>query len=55
MEILILGGEGQVAETGALLPIPLSVRVQALSNGRVAEDVLVQWEVLDGGGATLER
>jgi hypothetical protein len=55
MEILVLGGEGQVAEVGAQLPIPLAVRVQALSNGRVEEDVLVQWEVLDGGGAKVDH
>jgi hypothetical protein len=54
MEILILGGDGQVGETGALLPDPLKVRVQTLSNGKVEADVEVTWEVVEGEGAQLE-
>lgn len=54
MEILVLGGEGQFAETGALLPLPLEVRVQAISNGRVKDGVNVRWKVVVGGGAHLE-
>jgi len=54
MEILVLGGEGQFAETGALLPLPLEVRVQAISNGRVEEGINVRWKVVNGVGAHLD-
>jgi hypothetical protein len=55
LEILILAGDGQMAESGALLPDPLSVRVQAQSNGRVEEGVTVDWDVVAGEGATVDQ
>lgn len=55
MEILVLGGEGQIAEPGALLPTPLEVRVQAMSNGRVEGGVEVRWEVVAGGRAKVDH
>jgi len=49
----VVRGDQQFAEPGALLPIPLEVRVQALLDGREREGVKVRWEILEGGGATL--
>lgn len=54
MEIVVLAGDGQSAGPGTLLPEPLQVRVQALSNGSVREGITVRWEILEGGGARLE-
>jgi len=54
MEIVVLSGDGQAAGPGALLPEPLQVRVQALSNGSVREGVKVRWDIADGTGAQLE-
>jgi len=54
LEIVVLGGANQSAGPESLLPDPLRVRVQTLSNGSVREDVRVRWEVLEGSGAKLD-
>jgi hypothetical protein len=53
LEILIVRGDGQFGEPGALLPVPLEVRVETLSTGRGEEGISVQWKVLEGVGAIL--
>ncbi|MGW8266264.1 MAG: IPT/TIG domain-containing protein [Longimicrobiales bacterium] len=55
LEILILRGNDQYAEPGLPLPIPLEVRVQALSDGQGEEGVKVRWEIVEGSGAQLDR
>jgi len=55
LEILVLAGDGQVGEVGALLPTPLTVRVQTISTGRVRETVEVHWRVVDGAGASVDH
>ncbi len=52
--MVLVQGAGQLAQPGALLPLPLQVRVQTRSNGRGAESVRVRWRVVEGTGAVLE-
>ncbi len=54
LEIVIVQGDGQASEPGAVLPYPLQVRVQKVGNGAPVEGAKVQWKVLSGGGATLD-
>lgn len=54
LEILVLGGDGQSAGPGTLLPKPFRVRVQTLSNGSGREGVKVRWEILEGSGAWID-
>jgi hypothetical protein len=53
LEILVVRGDGQFGQPGALLPVPLEVRVQTLSTGRGEDGITVQWKVLEGEGAVL--
>jgi hypothetical protein len=55
LEILILRGNEQFAEPGSPLPVPLEVRVQALSDGKAEEGVKVRWEIVEGAGARLDK
>ena len=55
LEILILKGNEQFAEPGLPLPVPLEVRVQALSDGQGEEGVKVRWEIVEGVGARLDH
>jgi hypothetical protein len=52
--VLIVRGDGQASEPGALLPKPLQVRVQKGGNGAPVEGARVRWEVVVGGGAILD-
>jgi hypothetical protein len=55
LEVLIVRGNDQFGEPGTLLPLPLEVRVQKLSDGAGREGVTVKWEVLTGEGASLDQ
>ncbi len=55
LEILILQGDAQFGEPGTLLPVPLEVRVQDLSDNRGEVGVKVRWEVVAGEGAELDQ
>jgi hypothetical protein len=55
LEVLIVRGNEQFGEPGSLLPLPLEVRVQALSDSRGMEGVKVRWEILEGEGASLDQ
>jgi len=54
LEMVILQGDGQAAEPGTPLPIPLSVRVLNSGTGQGQEGVRVRWDVLGGTGANVE-
>lgn len=47
-EMEIVSGDGQVAETGTILPRPLAIRVT--HRGVPAEGLLIQWSVEESGG-----
>ncbi len=54
LEIVIVQGDAQAAEPGALLPLPLTVRIQDVNTGRGLERLRVRWQVLGGSGARVE-
>ena len=54
LEIVIVQGDAQAAEPGALLPLPLTVRIQDVNTGRGMERLRVRWQVLGGSGARVE-
>ncbi len=54
LEIRVVQGDGQAAEPGALLPVPLRIQVQKKGNGTAVEGAKVRWEIFDGSGATVD-
>ena len=54
LEIRVVKGDGQAAEPGALLPLPLEVRIQKKGSGNAVEGAKVRWEIFDGTGATVD-
>lgn len=52
LEIVTVQGDGQGAEPGDLLPVPLQVRVQKRETGVAVEGVRVNWDVQEGAGAS---
>ncbi len=51
----IVRGNGQFAPGGQLLPDRLEVAVREIGDQEPVEDVIVEWEVIEGQGATLEE
>jgi hypothetical protein len=54
LEIRVVQGDGQAAEPGALLPLPLEVRIQRKGSGSAVDGAKVRWEIFDGTGATVD-
>jgi len=54
LEMRVVQGDGQAAEPGALLPLPLEVRIQRRGSGSAVEGVKVRWKIFDGTGATVD-
>lgn len=54
LEILMVQGNGQGAEPGTRLPLPLKVRIQVRGSAAPVEGARIRWELMEGLGGALE-